>query len=1001
MARWGTWVVLLGLLLSGFAFGEKITISTNEGDLTSQLEIRNLTLPDGTEVQYYVVKGSPVTVTIDDQQLIADEVEIDFTNKLVRVVGFGTFKSADETIAGDDLVIELEDQTFSGKDVLIVTEAIDVLGAEASRVPGQIDVLSGRFSPCSRCNQSVQDFGFRAKRLELYPGDRLVAFEVTVVIREFPVLLLPILVIPLAPPDRQPRLSITQGTATTRANVFIDLPYVTGPNALGTFSVRYYADILPGEGNLFTNGLLGGRTTTSYLGGGVNHRFYTETGQGSVDFFYVPSFIIYDANRVPTGKTRDEILFRVRYDTAEELSDEPDLPSVAAFVERDDERRQRLVEYGVALRTGTNGIDGTFSTVGFFDLDRDDDVTAPFYDSSTVPLRTLVRVELAPETQEFLVGPFRLSAPRIDLGVFEDQSNPVNRSAALQPVIAGGRLLESHSITVEPLTPWTGFTLSARTDFTGQYYTTQNADGGFERQIDWYTRLDLNQTLSFGNFGVTFVRDINEGETPFLFDSLYNLGNVVRLDATARLDPAPWLSFSTSGGYVFVFENRPDATGLEPITTNLTLFGNTSWFSLSFENTFDPQDDPGTLLTRLAFRSPEPGLAASFTVTHVADLRPTNERFERDNESEAVFEVVYGLPPYVTVDFAGGYTFEPPLPLEDERRAFYQPFEFGLTLGTLDQGDAVPGLRLSYARDLNERETQAVGFEFTVTLTPFEVALIQRFNFRTAREGLGSTTPTSPWQDSKLSVRWRGVAVLELTGYPLIPPELINLDYNPATRETYGVVFLDDLEQQDIDWRLSYGTTRNPALNDSLGGFENSGLEARVSVQNVATPALQFGVELLANVALADDVQPESYLRNLNLSLATSLYGVVGVQGALRYDGTYNRAAEELSTSRLTIGDVAFTVKFFDQLYVSAVFNDVWDFTNTDPAQSPYTFQPELRLVWDRCCWALYASLDTKTGAVSFTLTTPGAEQGFSQGFDSGLTFPRALLDTPIPGGSP
>ena len=52
-------------------------------------EVRNLTLPDGREVEYYVVKGSPVTVTIDDQQLIADEVEIDFTNKLVRVVGFG------------------------------------------------------------------------------------------------------------------------------------------------------------------------------------------------------------------------------------------------------------------------------------------------------------------------------------------------------------------------------------------------------------------------------------------------------------------------------------------------------------------------------------------------------------------------------------------------------------------------------------------------------------------------------------------------------------------------------------------------------------------------------------------------------------------------------------------------------------------------------------------------------------------------------------------------
>ena len=992
------WLVFL-LLLSSFAFGEKITISTNEGDLTSQLEVHNLTLPDGSEVQYFVVKGSPVTVTVGDQQLIADEMEIDFTNNVVRVVGFGTFKSTDETIAGDDLVIELEDQTFSGKDVLIVTEAIDVLGVDASRVPGQIDVLSGRFSPCSRCDQKVQDYGFRAARLELYPGDRLVAFEVTVVIREVPVLLLPLLVIPLAPPDRQPRLSITQGSATARANVFVDLPYVAGPNALGTFSVRYYADILPGEGNLFTNGLLGGRTTTSYLGGGVNHRFYTETGQGRVDFFYVPSFVLYDADRVPVGKTRDEVTFRVRYDTADELFDEPGVVSVAAFAERDDERRQRLVEYGAAASTSVAGFGVTLSTTGFFDLDRDDDVAEPAYDGSDVPLRTYGRVELESETNQFSVGPFRLSAPRLDFGVFEDQSNPTNRSAAATPRVSGGRLLAGYTLSLEPLTPWTGFSVSARSDFSGQYYTTQNPGGGGERLIDWYTQFDVNQNLSFGNFGVSFVRDINEGETPFLFDSLYNLGNVVRLDADLQLDPAPWLSFSSRGGYVFVFENRPDATGLEPLTTDLTLFGNTSWFSVTFQNTFDfREQDPGTLLTRVALRSPEPSLAASLTVTYVADFNPLDVRGERDNESELVFEIDYGLPPFFALDFLGGYTFEPPLPLEDERPAYYQPFVLGLTLGTLDLGDAVPGLRFSYARDLNDHETERVGFEFGATVEPFEVTLVQRFDFQRARDGLTSDVPSSPWQDSNLRVRWRGVAALELTGYPLIPPELLGLEYNPDTRETYGVAFTDDLTDQEIDWRLSYGTTRNPTLQDGAGGFENSGLELRGSVQNVATPAFQFGVELLANVALADDAQPEAYLRNLNLSLATSLSGVVGVQGALRYDGVYNRTLGELSTSRLTIGDVAFSVKFFDQLYVGALFNDVWDFTNTDPAQSPYTFQPELRVVWDRCCWALYASLDTKTGAVSFTLTTPGADRGFSQGFDSGFTFPRALLDTPLRG---
>ena len=98
----------------------------------------------------------------------------------------------------------------------------------------------------------------------------------------------------------------------------------------------------------------------------------------------------------------------------------------------------------------------TLSTTGFFDLDRDDDVAEPAYDGSDVPLRTYGRVELESETNQFSVGPFRLSAPRLDFGVFEDQSNPTNRSAAATPRVSGGRLLAGYTLSLEPLTPWTG-----------------------------------------------------------------------------------------------------------------------------------------------------------------------------------------------------------------------------------------------------------------------------------------------------------------------------------------------------------------------------------------------------------------------------------------------------------------------------------------------------------------------------------------------------------------
>ena len=233
----------------------------------------------------------------------------------------------------------MEDQTFSGQDVLIVTEAIDVLGVDASRVPGQIDVLSGRFSPCSRCNQKVQDYGFSgcsARAVSRRPsrgfrghsGDSRGA-RFSVAASRYP----PGPARPAAAAQHHTRLGDGAGERLRR-------PALRGRarTPLAPFRCATTPIFCRARGNLFTNGLLGGRTTTSYLGGGVNHRFYTETGQGRVDFFYVPSFVLYDADRVPVGKTRDEVTFRVRYDTADELFDEPGVVSVVAFAERDDER---------------------------------------------------------------------------------------------------------------------------------------------------------------------------------------------------------------------------------------------------------------------------------------------------------------------------------------------------------------------------------------------------------------------------------------------------------------------------------------------------------------------------------------------------------------------------------------------------------------------------------------------------------------------------------------
>jgi hypothetical protein len=267
------------------AFAETITIETTQGDPTNQLEIRNVVLPDGTEIELLVIRSSLVKITISENQIIlAKEIELDQTNSILRIIGNGSIQNEDGITEGENLVYDLTDDTFRGRDVLITTGNIDVIGVDATRIPGQVNIATGRFSPCGRCDQQTEDFGFRASKMLLYPGDRLVAYEVTMVIRDFPMLYFPILVVPLGPADRQPKLTIKRATASTQAEVMVDWPYVLGASAYGMVNIHYYADVDLNQSNFFANSFLGGKVTESYLGTGITHVFITDTGLGTFNF---------------------------------------------------------------------------------------------------------------------------------------------------------------------------------------------------------------------------------------------------------------------------------------------------------------------------------------------------------------------------------------------------------------------------------------------------------------------------------------------------------------------------------------------------------------------------------------------------------------------------------------------------------------------------------------------------------------------------------------------
>lgn len=968
--------ILLGaatalLVLSGAARAVKITIDTGN-DPNSRLEIRTLTLPDGTQAQLYVLEGHNVHVTIGKSLLVADHVEFDLTNRIVRVIGYGTYTSNGQTVAGNDLIIDLKAQSFQAKDVIVSTSSLDVQGDSASRVPGQISILSGHFSPCSRCDQSVEDYGFDASRIELYPGDRLVAYGVTVLLRNHPLFHLPLLVVPLAPPNRQPLLSITSGTATTMAEVDASWPYVAGPNAFGNVDVHYYADVTPGAGNSFENDVLGGQVQTAYLGAGFDHRFYTERGKGQFKVEYTPFPLDRNADgTLPSGLTGQSTLqFDLHYSTDAVLGP----PQTSFSLTRDDAVRNRIWQYQWSTTAQSEGLQGTFSSQGFLDLQPGDAVTTPSYANRTTPLFTVARLQIQPtDLKAYQFGPFQVQSALLDLGVFEDTSNVSNRSAALTPTTTSGRVLDNYALALTPASPWTGMSVSGKSVFTGKYYGTG------ERLIDWNADITAKQSLSgVGSLSLTALRDTSQGETPFSFDQI-PLRTRTETDASLLLDPLAWANLEVTGGYVFTDSRDRLNQGLQPIDSTLTLFGNAPWIGLSVSNSYDiKNNDPGTIDTKLDLTSTG-NVRASLKVEHVEDLKATPNRLTGivTNETATTATATFGYTGVAALSASGGYNYAPPPPLPGQPPQAWDPLDLSVTLGTLEQDDAIPGLRVTYERDLNAGKVTALRLDAAAAVGPLQFSASEQLGF-----------PDGTIAASSLRLAWPGIAAVEADGLAWLDPRWLGFPGSSTLSRPISFVVEDAPVTGSPTWQVRYDTVFDPTLNGGAGGYRNTDFTTRAVVTDRQLGPANFSVDLFSDMPLHDDVQPISYLRRANLTFGLDLYQRFGLQGSLGYNGSYNPYTQKVTSELLTLSDVALIVRPLKDLYLGAVVNDTWDFTGDNPSYPAFNLQPTFMLVWNRCCWALHSSWNSATGQFKIALTTPGSTTGLLQVFNTGLTLP-------------
>ncbi len=993
------------------SFAKTVSITTDPNDETSRLELRNITLPNGNETTLYIVKASPITVEINGDTVIANHIEFDLENKLMRIVGEGTFTTEEEEVTGHDFTVSLNDNTFETLDVSIATGKIDVEGISATRFPGQIDVVSGNFSPCSRCNQEVEDYGFKAEMLRLYPGDRLVGFNVTILIREAAVMFLPVLVLPLGPKDKQPRLNIKSGTLSERAEVELDWPYVVGASAYGYSSLRYYADITPGKGNFLTNQFLGGRPNVNYLGGGLSHNFFTETGRGKVDFFYLPPFRDYTISgeeRTRAEKNeKDELTFKLQYDSFGLANLGPDKTEIHFLVERFDERRQRIAEYKLELLREDFGLRTRFFSQGYIDLDNKDEIRNPSYTGRSVPDRTLAELQLTPVAQTLIVGPLQFSNLRFEFGLFEGDSNPANRSVARQAIAQAARVLVGHSIRLTTPQPWSGFKLDFENNFTGRYYSSQNPNGNFEdfeRLIDWNSRITFEQKVSsIAALNIVAQRTRNEGETPFQFDT-QGARKSTDITATFSLTPASWISFSISESYVFEDDRDRELLGWGNVESTLELFDNLSWLGILLENEYDVEEnDPGNLKSTVTLSSPSPHLIARVAVEHTQDLKPKQDRggsrVVDESEADVEVELGYRLESFsnplftVTVDTRYIYDPEPLNNPDDIEFEYWDPLKIDLSANSPQWRGLSTSLDGKYYRDINRGAPEELDIIFGVSYLPIQINLQELINYPTKAGQIASI-------ESDYSITWQNIAKLAFNtkGVGLIPADWLQFELPENRLDTYSLTLEDD-NNSNFSWSVSYSTTYNPQLvteDSTTGGFEDTEFRVSIDTQPFYLGDINF---YIANshitLQLADDKLKQTFLQSARITFASDWFGFLGLQGDLGYSGGYDQAEEKLTRAKLTLEDVAVTLRFFEEFYLSAVFNDTWDFTEAGPeSESPWNFQPVIYFTWDRCCWSFYSSWDTETGAISLGLKVGDSEEGLREEIDTPLVLPGRSVST-------
>ncbi|UBV42417.1 hypothetical protein LAJ19_12415 [Deinococcus taeanensis] len=496
-------LLALGLLALGGAQARTVKIVSAD-----TLELRQV---DSQEL--VVITGEHVELRVDDDVVRARRVEFNRTRRTLTLIGAATYYSArdKQTLRGENLVVELGREQVSGEDVLISDAQLEIRGSEVDRIPGQLRATGGYFTTCARCGRTPNDFAFRAERLIVYPGDRLVAYRAQLLLADVPVLFLPVLVLPLNDKDRQPRVEIGRDD-TDGYTVLADLPFSIGGNTLGTTLLRYYQNRTPS------------------FGAGVSLRSYAPLP-------YVDRVDLYAlAQPHPVGQTGEDIDLN--------LSVKGRVPLALAV---------RDLDYSLSVKRTDIGRSATDPARGVTNVDFGVRVEYPQFSAAfnyvnrfgpapTTALGTPLKLpEVIVDPKPYVRGNFSADV-RLSAGTYAAASNPRSPSASAQGVnITTSRLEEQHSLAYTAR-PWRNADLSLSNTFTGRYYGTG------ARTVDLNLTGTLTQRFNETNtFGVTAKYLRVEGTSPFAFDALP--GRLLSAPVSLNLATVPVRDVSFGASY--------------------------------------------------------------------------------------------------------------------------------------------------------------------------------------------------------------------------------------------------------------------------------------------------------------------------------------------------------------------------------------------------------------------------------------------------------------------